>query len=187
MRNKFFSEEEVKEIIAPPKNVELLSYKYYTEDEIRNKLDEYYEKQSKDWYRYGKDGFVLEWEAIYKYRGIEYAIRSLKYYTFNKDDPLNAGLNKIGRHLVLKYTDNSEKIYDFIYDVFDTEILWKDTLHARMENWDIKRMIEYLHSVAKQEIDWLLDKSVKALEKRIKEIEKQIKELKKLIREIKRS
>ena len=126
------------------------------------------------------DGFIEVWRKRFEHRGIPYEIALLRYY--NKQNP-SVRLNRIGKHAVLEYTEESKPLHDFVEDVFgDYTWLWDDTLHYGMRDWDEEQMIEYLHGEAKDDIDWLLDKGEITLLNRIEELKKRIKELKKLTR-----
>lgn len=150
-----------------------------SKDDIEKEIEKIREKRERNWEKYGKDGFVEIWRKRYKYRGIEYEIACLKYFSFTKDNPLSAGLNKIGKHLVLENTNKEKDLVIFMRNVFNrNNWLWDDTLHADMD-WTEEHMEEWLHKRAKEDIDFLLDEAEQVLRDRLKTFQELMREAKK--------
>ena len=148
-----------------------------SEKEIREKLEEIRKKREGKWEYYGKDGFIEIWRKKFEYRGVPYEIAAMKYFSFNKEDPLKAGLNKIGIHLVLEYCKGWEEVHKLAENLGNVSWLWEDSLHAGQEDWTLEQMEEFLHITAIGDIDWLLDDSIKVINNQIKDLEEMRKKI----------
>jgi len=152
---------------------------YRTEEEIRQILEEIRKRREGNWYRYGKDGFIEVWRKLYRYKGVPYEIACLKYFDFNREDPLKAGLNKVGMHLVLEYTKDWRDVHKLLesLDLYHFW-LWEDTLHAFQKDWSLHEMEQWLHERAKRDIDFLIDEAVKVLEEKLNHLKKIVEKVK---------
>jgi len=153
-------------------------------EHIRKQRNKVYEDGKSGWYKYGMDGLIEIWRKRYVYRGIPYEIACLKYFSFNQEDPLESGMNRIGMHCVLEYTQEFKEVHDLLEErgVYDNW-LWEDTLHAGQEDWSLEQMIDWLHDVAKRDIDFLLDEAIRELVKKIYDDLSRVKDICSLVNE----
>jgi len=121
-----------------------------------------------------KDGFIKSAEGKFKYRGIYYLIKVLRYYNHtNKFTTL--GRDRISdSHSNVEYPEETKPIIDLIPYDYNFEFLYHDTLHIWNDNQTSEQQIDVCHDLAKEDIDSLLDGEIS------KKIKEEIKNLKKV-------
>lgn len=110
--------------------------------------------------KFGQDGFIEVGTGNYKYKGIWYVIKVLRYYNYRECfRPIS---NRISdTHVVVEYPErkystmllflrlfNKEKFYK-------NEFLWYDTLHYWNDKQELEEQIAECHERAKKDIDGL--------------------------------
>jgi len=146
--------------------------------EVRQILEEIRKRREGNWDRYGKDGSIELWRKVYVYRGVKYEIACMKYFSFNREDPLEAKILDMDRYLILKCTEDEEPIAELIEGLnLHQEWLYADTLHTQYIGMSLEEQEKALHQIAKQDIDWLLDQSVAILRQQLQKLEEMIKKL----------
>jgi hypothetical protein len=137
---------------------------------FKDKLEEI--ASTRDFKKYGRDGYVEEWRQTYNHRGIDYDIALLRYYQLNRNIYEIKGINKHKKHFVLEYPESSKKIVELFYKTWpeDSDFLYKDTLHSWNEKQTLNEMFDEIVKAAKQDIDNFLDNSDNELNAKIKEL-----------------
>lgn len=128
-----------------------------SDEEFMRKVNE--EAKTRDIQKCGRDGMFCVYQEQYKYKGVSYLIKILRYYQVNV--PLNEirGMNSIGKWATLEYLPELKDLASFLGTVEELtglyEFLWADTLHSGQENWTLKQMVKKMHRQAKGDIEQL--------------------------------
>jgi len=140
--------------------------------EISKALDVLRQAREGKWHRYGKDGIIEVWRKKYRYRGMEYEVACMQYFSFNEKDPLEATiLDGINKYLILEYPNKYKIVHDFAWNFLNGEWLWKDTAHSEFSGSSVEEMEEWIHKVAKEDIDYAKDTLLKQLGQEIEKIQ----------------
>jgi hypothetical protein len=125
-----------------------------TEREMNKELDEAIKNRKE---HQSKDGFIERAEGRFIYRKIAYFIKVLRY--FNHTDRFTTlGSQRISdSHVVVEYDEETKAIVDMIPDEDRSEFLYHDTLNSWNDTQTIEQQIEVCHTLAKKDIDNLLD------------------------------
>jgi len=110
-----------------------------------------------------KDGMIVSAEGKFIYRGISYLVKVLRYYNHtNRFVPLGSR-RKDSFHAVVEYPEETREIAELIPKEFNGEFLYHDTLHSWNDNQPIEQQIEICHTLAKRDIDSLIDGNILVL------------------------
>lgn len=100
------------------------------------------------------DGHVLAAEGTFQYKGINYLVQVLRYYTLSDGfKPMMSG-RKSGYHAVVEFPEETKWLKNLAEDLgMDYEFLYHDTLHFQHDKMNKEEQIEDCHRVAKDDID----------------------------------
>ena len=168
--------------------IQLIGQRVKGMDDVLRELEAIRHVRERDWERYGRDGGIELWRKTYMYRGIKYEIICVKYFSFNYPNPLDAKiLGSISSYLLLEYTEDERDIAEALEELNLThEWLWNDTCSSRFENLPLEEHERYLHEIAKQDINWLLDEALPLLERKVSELKEKIEKIRRCEEKIKR-
>jgi hypothetical protein len=166
---------------------QLIGQKVKSMDEVMEVFEEIRRTREGNWDRYGRDGGIELWRKTYIYRGVKYEIIRVKYFSFDKPNPLDAKiLGSISSYLLLEYTEDERDIAKALEELnLLNNWLWNDTCTSRFENLSLEEHERYLHEVAKRDIDFLLDEALPLLERKVSELKEKIEKIKRCEKKIK--
>jgi len=142
--------------------------KWKTEKEQLEELEE--RKFSQDRKKYGRDGYIQVASGKFKYKGIFYLIKVLRY--FNMDDgfkPIHS--SRISDyHAVVESPKETEELKNLVDGLEEfSEFLFHDTQHTYNDKQNIAEQIQECCRLAKADIN-SLPKLIKNVEKRLKKL-----------------
>lgn len=131
---------------------------------------------TRDFANYGRDGLLQLGRKKFIYKGINYEIAIIRYYTLKPIAFKRMGSERITDcHAVVEYPKETESLRNLIHKLDEySEFLYHDTLHRRNDKQTIEEQIEICHRMAKADIN--------SIPKIIKEAETKLLNLKNAVR-----
>jgi hypothetical protein len=136
---------------------------YKTEKEMQKELN----KKISEWKQgNSKDGFVLAGEGKFKYKGIAYLIKVVRYYNHtNRFVPMSS--RKSDKHVWVESTKETQELAGLVNGMMSyNNFLYHDTLGSYFDKKTIAEQIKAGHKIAKEDIDGILP----MIKKKIKEL-----------------
>ena len=129
-----------------------------SDEEFMEKVEEI--AKTRDTHKH-RDGMVNVYEEYFEYKNVPYVIKILRYYQIGVPLSEIQGMNDLAKYAVLEYPPEMKDVAEFLDSSLISELtgvyefLWRDTLHAGQEHWTLKRMVEQMHTEARECIDEL--------------------------------
>lgn len=142
---------------------------WVSEKEQQKELD----KRIKNWKDgQSKDGFILAGEGIFKYKGIKYLIRVLRYYN-HTNRFCSMGHRISDKHVVVEYPEETKPFVEIVKEIAEfSEFLYHDTNHEYNDKQTAEEQIEEAHRLAKEDIDNLFEGTfMKRIDEKIKHMQ----------------
>ncbi len=142
-----------------------------TEDDMQKELHQRINSRLKDG---SNDGFIESATGEFVYRKIEYCIKVLRYFNhLNKFVSLQEGTRTSDSHVCVECPEKTELIKKLLpTDIYD-DFLYHDTLHFHNDLQTLDQQIAEGHTLAKKDIDTLLDGVIgKTIDRKIKNLQK---------------
>lgn len=132
------------------------------------------------------DTYVIKAEGLFRYKGIAYLIKVLRYNSHGQFKPMDSG--RISEsHVVVEYPDETKWLVNIIqglpfhfYNPY-SEFLWHDSLHTQYDGMSVEEQVEAMQKTAKADIDAIFDGKIDGvLDGQIEELMKAKKTLEEL-------
>jgi hypothetical protein len=125
------------------------------------------ETKTRDIQRWGRDGVFEVWKREFRYRGLPFLVKVIRYYVIGVPLMHMKGMNKLGKWAVLEYDDRVKHIVDFCEtELQRSDFLYRDTLHSWNDKQNLKQMVNEMIHHGKSDIDWWLDNAERELKER---------------------